>query len=158
MAQHIANENKDCRLDSSFYIYNGLVAAASWVVTYLGLPVEPAIILFVLMVIDFPMGIAASWANDEEITSKRMTRGVIEKMLTMMIPLVVGLTAKGAGQDWGLAVIAGTYILVLAEGYSILSNYVRFKTGEPLPELDAVSLIAKQIRKQIERMFDDTKR
>lgn len=155
MAQHIANENKARGVETVAVIYNALLATVAWLVVYTGVPIEPTLILTSFMVMDIISGMAASWSMGEHITSVRLKRGVIEKFLTLFIPLILGLIAAALGATWDSMITTGLVILILSEAYSILSNIVRFKTGENLPEIDAVSMIAHQIRKSMSRFLGE---
>lgn len=136
------------------YLANVILAAGAWVLTYVGLPIEPAIILASLMTIDFFSGIGRAHALKEKITSSRMKSGVASKLLLLLIPLAVALAAKGLGQDWAYLVSFCVSAMILSELYSFISNIYAMKTGDDLPELDVIKMLGKHIRTALERLMN----
>ena len=101
---------------------NCVMAWAAWVITYTGLPIEPATILAVLMVVDFAVGIGRARAIGEHVTSYKMKTGAISKCGVMLVPLVLALAAKGVGADLQWIVSWVVSLFILSETYSILAN------------------------------------
>lgn len=136
------------------YLANFLMAGLAWVMTYTGLPVEPAVILAVLMMLDFFSGIGRAYAIGEQITSRRMKAGAVGKMLMLLLPLATALAAKGMGADWKWLIEWVVNLMILAELYSFVANIYTMRTKNDLPEWDVVAIIGKKLSKLIEQMID----
>lgn len=135
-------------------IGNALLAIGAWVLVYTGLPAEPAAILGTLMAIDFTTGCFKSHAIGRSITSQRMRVGLMSKLGVMAIPLVLALAAKGLGVDFKWMVNWSISLFILSETYSIISNIYTAKTGNDVPEFDAVSAILKRVRALLNSLDD----
>lgn len=131
---------------------NFILVILAWVMTYTGLPVEPAIILAVMMTIDFGAGVSRAYSLCEPITSHRIKVGVISKLGILSIPLLIALAAKGLGIDYDYLVQWSISFFILSELYSILANIYTARTGIPAPEFDAVAALLKKIRSLIDVM------
>ena len=136
--------------DSAMIAFNVVAVFVAWVAAYTGVPPEPAVILGVLMVIDTFVGVCAAWRIGENITSRKLTVGIIGKFLTMLIPLTVALVIKATGENYHTLLNAGVLLLVISEGYSVLSNIHCYRKGVRLPEMDVVSVIAGHIRNLVD--------
>ena len=126
-----------------FNVVSGIVA---WIAAYTGSPIEPAVILATLMIFDFFAGVSAAYKRGDAITSQKMKLGVIGKFLILLIPLTVALISKGTDVELGQVVTWLVYVLIVSEGYSVISNTVCFHTGRRLPELDAMALIGNKLK------------
>ena len=135
-----------------FAIFNAFIFALAWALAYTGLPIEPAVILGVLMLIDFIFGIACAKATKTPITSHRMRVGMLSKATLLTIPLVMALAAKGLGADFYYLVTWIVYVFILSEVYSIVSNAYTIKTGKHAPEWDAISFILARLRAVLENL------
>lgn len=129
---------------------NAFIAASAWVMSYTGLPVEPAAVLAVLMVVDFVAGITCAIALGKPVTSHRMKVGLMSKCGVMTIPLVMALAAKGLGADFHWLINWSVSLFILSEAYSIVANIYTARTGNQVPEWDAVSIIMSKIRSMLE--------
>lgn len=138
--------------DEIALVGNLLLAMGAWVLAYTGLPVEPAIILAVLMMIDFVAGISRAYALGEPVTSHRMRTGAISKCGVLTVPLVMALAAKALGADFQWLVSWTVSVFVLSEAYSIVANIYTARTGIPAPEFDAVSAVLRKVRDVIDSM------
>lgn len=141
-------------MEAMNYLANFLMAGLAWVMTYTGLPVEPAVILAVLMMLDFFSGIGRAYAIGEQITSRRMKAGAVGKMLMLLLPLATALAAKGMGADWKWLIEWVVNLMILAELYSFVANIYTMRTKNDLPEWDVVAIIGKKLSKLIEQMID----
>jgi phage-related holin len=121
----------------------GYLSAAT-VFAYLDIPQEQIAILGVLMVIDFLTWVGKQFRLDpKKITSHAAWIGVIKKIATIIAVLSVAFVLKWNHID-GDTYIGGILgILIMAEGYSIIQNVYAIRTGEILPEFDAISLMLK---------------
>lgn len=136
--------------DSAMMAFNVVAVCVAWVAAYTGVPPEPAVILGVLMVIDTFVGVCAAWRIGENITSRKLTIGIIGKFLTMLIPFTVALVIKATGENYHTLLNTGVMLLVISEAYSVLSNIHCYRKGVRLPEMDVVSVIAGHIRNLVD--------
>ena len=135
-----------------FAMFNAFIFALAWVFAYTGLPVEPSVILGVLMLVDILFGLASAKVAKAAITSHRLTVGMLSKATLLTIPLVMALAAKGLGADFYYLVNWIVYVFILSEVYSIVSNAYTIKTGKQAPEWDAISFILARLRVVIENL------
>lgn len=135
-----------------FAMFNAFIFAFAWVLAYTGLPVEPSVILGVLMLIDLAFGVASAKATKTAISSHRMRVGMQSKATIFTIPLVMALAAKGLGADFYYLVNWIVYVFILSEVYSIIGNAYTIKTGKQAPEWDAISFLLARLRAVIENL------
>ena len=131
---------------------NGALAVLAWVITYTGLPAEPAAILAVLMAVDFLVGIGKARAMGEPVTSLRMKNGATSKCGVLLVPLVLALAAKGVGAELHWIVSWTVSLFILSEAYSIIANVYTIRTKQAVPEWDAVSAVLRKLRGLLEKM------
>jgi hypothetical protein len=83
---------------------------------------ELVIIYFLMLLVDFLLGIAEAKATNQEITSNKAKNGIIKKLTLFLIPFVFVGVLKGAEmQETALVCVRGIMaILIASEGYSIL--------------------------------------
>ena len=107
-----------------------------------------------LMVIDVITGILASAKVDgwRSITSKKLSFGLISKLLLLVIPISIALAGKSVGSNLEGLVDSSFFILTASELYSVIGNIYTVKMGVRVPEFDAVSVILGNIRKVLDRI------
>lgn len=132
-------------------IFNSLVGLMAWIFAYTGVNAETMFILAVLLAIDWFVGISKAYVVKEQVTSKRSINGILSKASLLIIPIAVGLGAKAIHMDAEILLNTCINLLILSEVYSIIGNVYAMKTGENLPEMDAVSMIGERIRKTMEK-------
>lgn len=125
----------------AFLIAIGIPEQASWSI----------VVLTILMIVDFVTGILTSYEIDgrEAITSRKMTMGAIAKALILLVPFILIITAKGLGIDVLFFVQGSISMLIVAESYSVIGNIYAFKTRKRTKEIDAVSMVLKNIKDMI---------
>lgn len=118
------------------------------VAAYIGVSHNVLIAFALLMVIDVITGMIASKRIEgcNSITSDRLKFGVGSKLLLLAIPFSLALCATAIGQDLRVLTSSSISIMALAELYSIISNIVSYRTGERVPEFDAVSIVLGKVR------------
>lgn len=136
-----------------------LAAGAIGIFTYIGLDTRALFILGILMILDVVTGIIKSgtvrgWRS---IKSMKLTSGVLAKLLTILVPIVVAIAGLGIGADLVFVASSALTILILAETYSILGNIHSVTVGEEKPEFDAVGAILGMFRDVIENYFNKIK-
>ena len=138
-------------------IWNFLIALVSGLLAYLGLDAEAIAVLTVLLGLDYATGLIKAKSIHESITSNKMKYGIASKMILLVIPISIALGAKGVDVEMGMLVIVCVNILIFSELYSILGNIACITSGKVLPEIDAPSMIAKQIRNFLIKQAGDDK-
>lgn len=138
-------------------IWNFLIALVSGLLAYLGLDAEAIAVLTVLLGLDYVTGLIKAKRINESITSSKMKYGIVSKMIIIVIPISIALGAKGVNVDIGILVIVCVNILIFSEMYSIAGNIACITSGKVIPEIDAVSMIAKQIRNFLIRQAGEDK-
>ena len=140
--------------DSSTWVilYNAVVAVVAWALAYTGLPVEPAIVLALLMMIDFCFALIVCHHVGEPITSKKMKHGAITKMFYFSYPLFIAVAASAFKLDINIALMTGVMMLVLGELYSIGSHIIMFRYGYKMPEVDAFKLLVGAIGERVKKI------
>lgn len=133
-------------IKAAFLLVQGII---SWLLIFAGLNSEAFYILSILLVIDFMTGLWKAKSLGHHLTSNKMKYGVISKLSLLIIPIVIGLGVRALGQDASQLLLISINILILSEMYSIIGNIYSARTGQELPEFDALSAIAKGIRKRL---------
>ena len=127
-------------------VWNFFIVLFSGVLSYLEISQEPFTLFAILLIIDYLTGIMKAKVLCIAITSNKMKYGVISKLSLLLIPITIAIGAKAVGADSHHILLAGMYILIFSEVYSIIGNIYSIRTKEELPEYDAVSVIGKKIR------------
>ena len=110
-------------------------------------------ILGVLIIIDTITGIIRSgvvhgWRS---ITSHCASVGILAKLMLLLVPLTLSLTAHGVGVELTFIARAALNILILSEAYSILSNIQSTRLKRDIAEFDAINYALKWMRGFLER-------
>lgn len=127
-------------------VWNFFIVLFSGVLSYLEISQEPFTLFAILLIIDYLTGVMKAKVVGISITSNKMKYGVISKLSLLLIPITIAIGAKAVGADSHHILLAGMYILIFSEVYSIIGNIYSIRTKEELPEYDAVSVIGKKIR------------
>lgn len=120
----------------------------------LGLSTEAYGILAVLMLIDTITGVIRSgtlhgWRS---VTSHAAEVGLVAKLLLLLVPLIVALTARGIGLDLHWVASGSLTVLIASEGYSILGNIHATYLKQDVKEFDAINFILTKLRDTLERI------
>lgn len=140
-------------LEVGRYVYNIIALIVSFIITYLNLNVELILVLTTLIFIDYITGIYRAYTLCENVTSHRMKYGILSKLVLILIPITLSLMAKGVGLDFHIIVNLGLSLLIISEGYSVIGNIYTSRTGENLPELDIIKILAGKILEYIYRVL-----
>lgn len=125
-------------------------SVAGFGLVYAGIDREIFSILAALLLIDFVTGTWKAHTLGRRVRSNRMKYGVISKLSLLIIPIAIGLGVRAIGQDAEMMILVAMNILILSEVYSIIGNIYVVRTGIELPEYDALTAIAKSIRRRLE--------
>lgn len=128
------------------FLWNTIVLILSGILAYLDISQEPFGLFATLLIIDYVTGLMKAKVLCISITSNKMKYGVISKLSLLLIPITIAIGAKAVGADSHHILLAGMYILIFSEVYSIIGNIYSIRTKDELPEYDAVGAIGKKIR------------
>lgn len=133
------------------WLLNGLSLIFASVITYLDLPLEPVKALFFLVMLDFVTGIMKAVATDAPVSSARMKKGALTKIAVLLVPIIIAVTARGVGENFNNVIEVSLWMLVIAEGYSNISNVHAIKTKKELPEWDVIAILGKKFREYLDK-------
>ena len=100
--------------------------------------------LFLFM--DVGTGLYKAYNLDVKIESSKMIERVSAKIITLFIPVLIGVAVKMMEGDWHFFYTYSMNLLIVAEVYSIIGNAYSGATKQDIPEWDAVTDITKFIR------------
>lgn len=121
-----------------------------WIFAYLNIQETQIFILAVFMIMDIVTWILKQWGIDpKKISSEKLTRWVIKKILTMMFLFSFALMFKWVWIDGGTYITAVLSVLIMSEFYSNTQNIYSFRTWKNVEEYDVISLIIKYIWEQL---------
>lgn len=107
------------------------------------------------MVLDFVTGIGKQYAIDpREITSHKAWLGAVKKVGTVVALFTVALVMKALELEADGYVKGFLAIIIAAEGYSIIQNVYAVRTGQILPEFDAISIVLKKLSEFVKGIIE----
>lgn len=113
---------------------------------YLGIDGSVVEILFILMCVDTILGSIKAVYLGNKFSFKKLLWGMVTKLSVLVIPMVIALVAKGLSFDFKWFVLAVLNILIVAEGFSAISNILSIKTKKNVENVDFISMMLKTIR------------
>jgi toxin secretion/phage lysis holin len=124
------------------------VAAYFAVTSQLGFVPQTLSLFMILMVFDIITGIYRTYIVEggNAIQSRIGIKGVLSKMMLLVILFSVAITSKIIGFDPETYVNGAIVVLALGELYSIIGNIHSAHTGKPKSEFDAVTVLLKKLR------------
>lgn len=140
-------------LKNTSYVAVVIATAAFFEIT----PIS-VVVLSVLIILDVITGIIKSGAiyGWQSVRSKVLQRGVMAKLLLLMVPFVVAFIGKGVGISLSYVAQSSINLLILSEGYSIIGNVYAVRTGTDKQEFDAVAYVLRGIKNLLRRIiFED---
>ena len=143
-----------------FAIVNTSTVFVSSVLSSIHIPIATFFTLTILMAIDVVVGLGRSYRLQIPITSYRIKLGVISKLGVLLIVLSFGLAFTHSGlviDDLKEYIQLISWLFILSELYSIVSNVYAIKTGDNLPEVEVLSLIGSKIKKLMEAILPNQK-
>lgn len=114
---------------------------------FLNINTDIVTILLLLMFVDTFFGIAKSIKLKVRITFGRLFEGLMSKTMCLLIPMVLALVGKGLGYDFKILPDTILKILIVAEGFSIITSFYVMRTGKEPAEVDIVTMLLSSIRK-----------
>jgi hypothetical protein len=125
-----------------YFIYNVCLVCIASILTWAGIDHEAFYILTLLILIDYITGLGKCYRLKLNQTSYT----IVAKLSLILVPLAVALTSKGLEMNAELLVFVAMDILILSELYSIIGNIYTIRSGNLLPEYDAIALLANKIK------------
>ena len=139
---------------STIGLFNVAIAYVAAGLAYLSIDQETILIYLMLMLIDLFTGVTAAFIRHEEIARRVFMAGLATKVLMLSVPVVIAMLVKMNGAELAWMTRWTMIVLSLSETLSILNNYLKAKGKETLPEIDAISIIAKKLRLVLLKLFD----
>lgn len=114
---------------------------------FLNMDTDVVKILMWLMLFDTVFGIGKSLKLGKRITFGRLFEGVMSKTMCLLIPMALALVAKGLGYDLKALPDTVLKVLVVAEGFSIITSFYVIRTGIEPKDVDFITMLLTSIRK-----------
>lgn len=137
-----------------YWIYASLIALFE----FLDLPAFQVGVLGILMIFDVLTGLLKQRRiNPQDITSNRLTTGVLAKILTLVCVILIALCIKAVWFEF----IQKDYIkialafLIWWELYSVIANTISFKTKKDFWEFDAITVFLSWFANAIKNYLHD---
>jgi len=122
---------------------------------FLNVDIDVAHIIMWLMLIDTITGIIKSIVVTKlKLTFKALYTGILTKLVLLLIPMLVSLTAMGLGYEFKWVIESALRLIVLSESISVLTNIISIKQRRNIQNKDYLSLILNIIRGWMMSMFD----
>lgn len=123
------------------------------VLVYLNLPVEPVVILAILLLIDYFTGVLKVFILKGSLRSYRAIAGMLTKGSILLLVFALAFMAKGINLDFKLYLEIFVSVLIISETYSIFGNVYSCIAKEEIEEFDAVAMAIKKVRMVIEKLL-----
>lgn len=133
--------------DQSHEVVGSIKMAIYLFFAYLGIDGGVVEILFILMCLDTVLGAVKAVRLGNKFSFKKLLWGMVTKISVLIIPMVIALVAKGLSFDFKWFVLAVLNILIVAEGFSAISNILSIRTKKNVENTDFISMLLKAIRK-----------
>lgn len=131
---------------AAFYIIVGIISTS---VHYIGVKNDIVLTLTTLMIADWLTGILKAHQLNIALTSKKSNKGLLEKLMLLIIPVSIGAVFKVINIPIGITIQTVFSLLIVTELYSLIGNCYCIYTKEDIKEYDAVSAAIRWIRKII---------
>ena len=135
----------------------GYIAAFFVGTTWLGFEPQSVAIFATLMTLDVVTGVARAYLvqGGTSVRSAILSKGIIAKLLLLLVPIAAALALKGVGFQPQLLAQGVINILILSEAYSILGNIHSALTRSVKNEFDAVAVVLNVIKKALDNTIRD---
>lgn len=138
--------------DQSQEVITAIKIAVYSFFTYLGIDGNVVEVLFILMCVDTLLGSIKAVILGINFSFKKLLWGIVTKLSVLIIPMIIALVAKGLSFDFKWFVIAILNILIVAEGFSAISNILSIKSKKNIENVDFISMLLKAIRRGLENI------
>lgn len=112
----------------------------------LDIDADTVMILTLLMGLDTLVGLIKAVVLNKKISFNIFFWGVMTKLVILIVPMVLALVAKGVGFEFKWFVDITLDILVLSEGFSIISNIASIRERKEVKNKDVVADLLNAIR------------
>lgn len=111
----------------------------------------------ILLLLDFWFGVLEAYMRDRNsVKSDTAMKGLIRKMIRLLLPFMIVLILKWAGlEDVKIVIDSIISILVLTEWYSIIWHVVSIDQGKQLPEIDAFQWLCEWVANLLKKGIKD---
>jgi toxin secretion/phage lysis holin len=121
---------------------------------YTGISSELIYILLVLLAIDVITG-AIRECLIGKLKSRELSKGILSKMLLIIVPFVLILIGKGVDIDMTPIAKLALSTFIVAEGYSIIGNIVQIRLKDKnVVEQDAITMVLQKAQDIIKSILD----
>ena len=122
---------------------------------FLDMDIDIVKILGILMAVDTALGVIKALRLRQKVSFKRLIWGMITKISVLIVPMVLALVAKALSFDFTWFVSAVLNILVLAEGFSAISNIISIKEGKQIENQDFITKLLHGIRAGLGKLINN---
>jgi toxin secretion/phage lysis holin len=124
--------------------------------TYTGIPQELFMLAMGMIAFDIITGAISSWTT-KSFKSRELTKGIVAKLMLMLVPFILVLAIRGVVPEMDTTVmvkmVLSTYIL--SEAYSSLGNIVQiYKGDKKVSEQDAITMVITKAQDIIKSFLD----
>lgn len=138
---------------SSFTAFKNLSYVVAFIVSaeWLGLNPLALSAFTMLMLLDVFTGVVRAALNEGgiHIRSAILKRGIVAKLLIILVIFSIALSGKILGMQIDGLIQGSIAVLTLGELYSIIGNVYSVKTGKPKVEIDAMSYILNRVKEMM---------
>ena len=135
---------------------------AIFIIDKYGLPTEWLAILFVLLVVDIITGIHKSyevhdWAKGW-FSTRRLTRWALFKFILFVIATLMCISIAYLSNNSGIEIFAVSvviWVLIIAELFSIIQNYLSAKIWDEVEEWDAITFVLQAVKDKLQKFLED---
>jgi len=120
----------------------------------LEIDVNVVMVLAYLMLADTIVGLIKAGRLEQTISFKKLIWGMITKVSVLIVPMVLALVAKGLSFDFKWFVNAVLDILVVAEGFSVISNVIAIKEKKEVENSDIITKLLNAVRNGMARIIN----
>lgn len=135
-------------------VYNFLKAFLYGLFVSLDINVDTVKILTALMVMDTVLGILKALRLEQQFSFNILTWGFVTKLAVLIVPMTLGLVGKALTFDFTWFIDATLDILVLSEGFSIITNVLAIREKKHIKNTDIMTKLLNVIRNGLMRIIN----
>ncbi|WP_372937555.1 phage holin family protein [Seonamhaeicola sp.] len=109
-------------------------------------------VLSILMAIDSVLGGIKSVRLGGKWNFSVLLWGIVLKISLLFLPVTLALMAKALGYEFEILVKLVLGLMIVSEGYSIVTNYYSAKNKIKLDKFDVISLMLQSIRNRLKKI------
>lgn len=112
-------------------------------------------ILTTLMIMDTVVGVLKSLRLGQSFSFQILTWGFVSKLAVLIVPVTLALIGKALTFDFTWFVNATLDILVLSEGFSIITNVLAIKERKHIKNTDLMTKLLNVIRRGMMKIINN---